>query len=151
VLLDAASGEAIALTRAAFYGLICRRVFKILKRQLEALERDSARRFEDRMVTHLRATFPSELERHDVREVQELVRRGVERAGSYGITLEYEVCLYLHLVVVRGEAFDLDPSRPWIRYMLGRPRRGRLSKIEEIYDSLMAHHRWEGLEGGARA
>ncbi len=114
-------------------------MFKILQEQIAALQQGVLRRFEIKMADHLKGAFAEELRGVDVSEVRALVRYGIQRAQSYGITLERDVCFFLRVAAVRGRDFDVDPSRPWVRYMLTRPSVGRVSRIEAIHDAVMLH------------
>ncbi len=86
------------------------------------------------MVTHLGRVFPDDARtRHD-QELRPLIRRGMERAARWGIELEFGMCLYLHLALHLGEAFDEDPARPWARATLEDPSWDPERRVSELHD-----------------
>ena len=74
--------------------------------------------FEERMLTHLEAVFGQRCESMGRAGVRQMVRHGIEQAGSYGISAEREVCKYIDLMFIFGEQYDVDPALPWAAEIL---------------------------------
>ena len=47
-----------------------------------------------------------------------MIRYGVERAGSYGIGTERDVCKYIDLMFAFGRDFDKNQDLPWASRIL---------------------------------
>ena len=104
------------------------------KSQHAAFARVAVDEFEDRMVLHLRRVFPDDARMLRDETLRPLIRRGMERAAGWGIELEFGICLYLHVVLQLGEAFDEDPSLPWARAMLEDERWDPERRVSELHD-----------------
>src|SRR5215472_3275189 len=86
--------------------------------QLDVLSEPQIKRFEDRMLSHLRNSFPQQSELLGELRLREMIRQGVKRAGVYGITTERDVCKYVDLMMVWGTDFDQDQKLPWAGQIL---------------------------------
>lgn len=104
-------------------------------KQQESMHSSAAQLFEERMVVHLQKCFPSESASLGQGGVRWMIRRGVERAPSYGITTERDTCKYIDIMMVFGRDFDVRPDLPWAAEILndGVLRSGT-AKIERLFD-----------------
>jgi hypothetical protein len=106
--------------------------------QMEELNRRQAEKFEDRMVEHLRETFPEPCQEMGEDALREDIRYGMDRAESYGIESEQDVCNYVNLMMALGRDFDTD--RPWARRILTDPDvAGPAERIDALYDEAEGH------------
>ena len=46
--------------------------------------------------------------------LDELILEACERARSYGISTQKDVCKFLNLMFTFGRHFDTDPALPWV-------------------------------------
>ena len=46
------------------------------------------------------------------------IHAGIDRAATYGIEAEQDVCAYIDMMVLFGDDFDRDPALPWPRAIL---------------------------------
>ena len=69
--------------------------------------------FEDRVAAHLKRCFPRQSEALGEAKVHEVIHYGIQRAKSYGIIAERDVCKYIDLMIVFGRDFDKDPQLGW--------------------------------------
>jgi len=90
----------------------------IRNEQMDKLGKDEARKFEDKMVAHLKEFFPDTCEELGEPGVRKSIRHGVERAESYGLVDEQDVCTYIDVMYVFGQDFDRDPECPWASRIL---------------------------------
>ncbi len=90
----------------------------IRNEQMGELGKDEAGKFEDKMVTHLKEFFPDTCEELGEPQVRESISHGVDRAESYGLVDEQDVCTYIDVMYVFGPDFDRDPECPWASRIL---------------------------------
>ncbi len=69
------------------------------------------------MVDHLRRHFPDEMKGRDD-DLRAFVRRGIDKAWSYGIRETSGICQLIDVMVFFGENFDTDPRYPWAHEIL---------------------------------
>ena len=91
----------------------------IRQEQMDALSRVALDNFGDRMVVHLKKCFPESCRALGELGTREAIRHGTERAGSYRLTAERDVCRYIDVMLAFGRDFDADPSLPWAAEILG--------------------------------
>ena len=93
----------------------------IRKEQMDAFSHAALRIFECRMVAHLNRHFPKRCAKLGEDGVREWIRYGIERARTYGIVSERDVCKYIDVMFVYGRDFDTDRRRPWAGQILNDP------------------------------
>lgn len=71
----------------------------------EAMQRG----FELRMLTYLRANFPSASENSD-EEILRIIRQGIDDASRYDIVTEADVQRYIKYMFIYGPDFDANPE-----------------------------------------
>lgn len=108
-------------------------LFRIRPEQMEAFAAAARKDFENRMVVHLRQVLPDECAPLGEQGLRELIRAGLRRTRSYRITAEYDVCRYLHLMLVLGREFDRDPALPWAELLLNQPTQEPSTRMERVY------------------
>ncbi len=86
--------------------------------QFAALAAAQAASFENRMVVHLNRAFEPKCREMGEPKVRETIRQGVEKAASYGITVERDVCRYIDQMFEFHPGFDTDP---WAAGILTNP------------------------------
>jgi hypothetical protein len=106
----------------------------IRKEQLAAFSPLGKQAFEDRMIVHLKKVFPEQCESLGEPKLRESIQYGTQRAASYKITSERDVCKYLDLMIFFGRDFDKDPNLPWAQSILqNQAIRNPSSKVERLY------------------
>lgn len=93
----------------------------IRRSQMEAMSELLARRWEERLVIHLEIFFPEKCKELGPAGVRDTIELGKEKAGSYNIFSERDVCKYLNFMFVYGFHFDMDPELPWAHEILTDP------------------------------
>ena len=109
-------------------------MFIVLKAQLAAFQRAAVDDFAERMVPHLFETFPDESDERGEAGIRALIRLGIERATRHHLAQEYDVCLYLHVMLALGERFDDDPAISWARAALEEAEVSASIRIEKLHD-----------------
>lgn len=108
----------------------------IRQEQLVAFSTEESNKFEKRLLHHLKKFFPAQYQAAGDVKMRELVKEGIHRAASYGITAERDSCKYVDLMIVLGPDFDKDPKLPWAEKILtshaleDKPA----SKVEQLCD-----------------
>ncbi len=119
----------------------------IRKQQMDDMSPDEVRKFEDRMLEHLRECFPEECEDMSEDELREMIRHGVDKAESYGIDAEDDVCGYIDVMAVFGPDFDTDPECAWAAAILNDESIDPEDRSDALCDE--ADARIEAMEGQA--
>lgn len=79
---------------------------------------DLQKEFEDKMVIHLPAAFAEEAAGWEEGELREFVRRGIDKAFAYQITIENDVSRFIEYMFCYGEYFDQDENYEWVQPVL---------------------------------
>ena len=109
----------------------------IRKEQMESLAQAN---FENQIAAHLHEFFPEQCEALGEPEVRKIIRYGFERAESYGIVADGDVCQYIDVMIVFGRDFDTDPELPWAAAILNNGSiKDSSIRIERLCDTAMEH------------
>lgn len=99
------------------------------------LEKYARKRFEDRLIAHLRAMYPDRLRDMSDDELRVFCQEGIERGRKLNIRAEYDVARFLEYRVFLGESFDLRPSPDWLAAILRSEGSGtyKMDRLDECY------------------
>jgi hypothetical protein len=115
-------------------------MLQIRKEQYEELGKVSLKRFEDSMVEHIKEYFPKCFEIHKEPLIRKVILYAVDRAESYGLITERDVCLYINLVFLLGSNFDTDPQMPWAAAILNDETiTDSVIRIDKLHDKGMEY------------
>lgn len=89
--------------------------------QLDALTRERQAALRRWLVDHLRVHFAGELTGWSEARIGALVEAGIARALSHGATRGVTIAKFVHLMVLFGAGFDVDPDLPWAAAILREP------------------------------
>lgn len=103
--------------------------------QMVAFSEQARDVFVERVVGHIKEFFPAHYEAIGNSDTEGLVRHGMERAASYGISEESLVCQYVDLMLLHGPDFDVDPACGWSRKILENPKLGTVEKIDRMIEA----------------
>ncbi len=103
--------------------------------QYQAFVQASLQNFETRALAHLCEFFPEQCQSLGDAGLRRAVAYGIERARSYGISAESEVCQYLDLMFGLGPEFDCDPNLPWAAEILHRADEPA-ARVAQLYGHL---------------
>ena len=93
-------------------------VLTIRKEQMRALESSMLQRFEVRMAGHLKRFFRDHCHALEEAQIRSAIQHGMERAKTYGIVTERNICKYLNRMFIFGRDFDSEPQMPWAAEIL---------------------------------
>jgi len=104
----------------------------LLRSQIEVLEESMRRRFELRLLAHLRACFQVEVRDSTDHELILLIRKGITNSADYGIINESEVAVYVEFMVTVASDFDSNADYAWAGSILRTPGISSRQKLERI-------------------
>lgn len=99
------------------------------KAALSAVMRD---RFIQRMVERARSRFPEEAAGRTTEDLRDLVRAAIDRARTYGISLEGNLETFIDSTFEYGWDFDRSESDSWAAGVLRDPQLSETEKMNEI-------------------
>lgn len=112
----------------------------IRKEQHAALGPIGKKALEGRVVVHLKKAIPQKVEALGKPKVRETIQYGPQRAASYRMTSERDVCKYIDLMVFYGRDFDENSGLPWTQTVLQNQHiRNPSSTIERPYKAAEKH------------
>ena len=110
----------------------------IRKEQMDQMGDEEYRKFEQKMIAHLNEFFPDECKELGEEEVRKAIAYGVNRAASYGIEIERDVCNYIDLMFAIGKDYDTDPEEPWAGQILNDGSFDTpTEKVNTLYDEAL--------------
>lgn len=86
---------------------------ELRKDQMDTMASRCQNDFEQRLLRHLRKAFASETRELSDPSLLERTRPSVQKAGEYGIEMEYDVVRFVDLTFLLGADFDSSPETPW--------------------------------------
>lgn len=124
-------------------------MFRIRGRTWDAFKQHAVQEFEDRMVVHLRTFLAVHCSALGDDQVRLLIRDGIERARSHGLTSERGVCTYIDLSVAFGR--DFDEAVPWAKEIFAREDIHTPQELENCLYHHALEHRDEARGIGEEA
>ncbi|MHC4166686.1 MAG: hypothetical protein ACYSWQ_07000 [Planctomycetota bacterium] len=111
----------------------------IRKEQNDELAKVQLKRFEDRMVIHLKKFFPEECKTLGEEGTLQAIRQALERATGYEIVSERDVCMYTDVMFAFGRDFDKNRKFPWAARILNDEslKDKPSEKAERLYNMAM--------------
>lgn len=88
------------------------------REQYDALTGASREELGDRIAHHLEKLSPQRYAGLGEAEVRQLVRYGLNKAASYGLSRETDLRSFVELIFAFGPDFDENPTFPWARAIL---------------------------------
>ncbi len=87
---------------------------------------------EDEVLQHVQVFFPDRCLALGEDQARDLIRHGIERARTYGIEGEEELCKYVDISFFFGRRFDEE--QPWARSILNSDEPGP-SRVEALFEA----------------
>lgn len=107
-------------------------MFVLRKAHLDSLSKAAMESFEDRMVPHLRASFPDECEELGEIGIRVRIQEGVERAKGHEIVAEKDVARFIHFMFTIRPDFDTSLRTRWAAAILGDVQAPPGERLERI-------------------
>lgn len=119
---------------------------KVRQAKMASLPEPSSPDFYRHVLARLAEIFPQKFRHVGELNARRLIQRGVESAGSYGLTEARGAAIYTGLMFMLGAGFDKDPQFPWAATVLNDEsvdHKGQ--KVERLYGEALAYlDRWAG-------
>lgn len=93
----------------------------IRKEQMEVFEQAARIAFEERMIAHLRKSFPKKCDDIGDEGVRASIQDAVDRTRKLGVALEYDIERYINHMYALGFDFDTNPDYCWVKQILSDP------------------------------
>jgi hypothetical protein len=90
----------------------------IRQEQIKVFEESGWKLFEDELLDHFKVFAQKLFEMRGEQIFRQVIRLGIERAKSYGLTLRGPIRFYIELMFSLGCDFDSDPQLPWVSGIL---------------------------------
>lgn len=107
-------------------------MLQIREEQLDLLSNYMLKRFEDRMIVHLRDNFPESTKEFSEAELRQMIRAGLDKANTYDVTDEVDVERYLEFMLDYGPDFDVSAKTSWAGEILKKPDLTGTEKILKL-------------------
>ena len=113
---------------------------RIRQEHIQAMQPVVLAGFEQKVVAHLKASFPEQTDLLGDEHAREVARYGLHRAQARGITAEREVLLWITLMVLLGSDFDEDVQLAWVQQTLGDPALADpIDRMDRLYEEAMTY------------
>ncbi len=93
-------------------------MLKIREEQLAALRIPLVRRFDQRLLRHVRTHFQEETENRSDAELLDHIRQALDRALTYGLRKGQDLFKYVNVSMIYGPDFDEREETAWLREYL---------------------------------
>lgn len=106
----------------------------ITEQTMAAFSEMSAKRYEDKVVSHLSKLFPDRFQELTEPVVRRVVRYGIIQAERHGFVNEDNVCEFIDMMFAYGRNFDTEA--PWAKAVLFDPNvADPLVRSQRLYDA----------------
>jgi hypothetical protein len=111
-------------------------MLKLRKEHLDAFEAQVVNLFIGRVITHVKALWPADCAQLGDPAVKDLVRSGIQRAASLGLTSEYDMVRFIDLSFILVKDFETNPLSGWTRAILADRKLDPSSRIDKLYQRM---------------
>lgn len=106
----------------------------IRKEQMEAFSAAMSRRFEQRMLEHIRDIFADRTKPVSDEKIRIFIQDSITRAERYTIEYEDDIRRFIEYLVIYGTQFDTKPETRWAGEILQRTDLSGTAKMDMIDD-----------------
>ncbi len=104
------------------------------KEQIDALKAAMRRRFEIRMVEHIRQTFPDHTKNVSDEKIHYAVQEITRKAEGFGIEFEDDIRRFIEYIVIYGTQLDVKEETLWMANILRCDNLNGTTKMDMIDD-----------------
>lgn len=113
----------------------------IRKEQLAVLAAEEMRKFENRLLVHVKKCFPEQYREEEEAKIRKTLQYGVQRAAAHRFSCEREICKYIDLMLVFGSDFDRSS---WASSVLDNPEIGPKRKMKQLFKAAVSQGKTSG-------
>ncbi len=88
-------------------------MFVIRREQMDVFSQAEIKKFESRMILHLRSVFPDQTKNTSNPDLLKMIQLGIEKSAKYNIITEGDVRRYLECSILYGWDFDTKSEIYW--------------------------------------
>jgi hypothetical protein len=111
-------------------------MLKLRKEHLAAFEAHVVNLFISRVTAHVKAVWPAESTELGDPAVSEIVRNGIQRGSTLGLSTEYDLVRYVDLSFLLAKDFETNPLAAWTRPILADRMVPARLKIDRLYQRM---------------
>ena len=115
----------------------------IRQKQLDTLIKGSDEEFIEFLVEHVREEFPEKTAERDDETLRAMVKGGVARAESHGLTTAEDQTAFVSIMFEIAPNFD---EQPQIKMVLDDENFAPEARIERLWSPLVPEEAWEEAE-----
>ena len=104
----------------------------ISQKQMKIFQNTEIRKFEDRMLEHLRKVFPEETDAIKDNELLKLIQAGINNAQKYEMEMEWDIRRYIECSFLYGWDFDKNKKTEWAINILEDKSIGTREKMDKV-------------------
>src|SRR5262245_14362047 len=93
-------------------------MLKLRKEHLEAFEAQAVSLFAERVLAHVKAVWPVESADLGDDILRSAVRAAIQRAGTLGLSGEYDIVRFVDLSFILATDFETNPLSIWTRAIM---------------------------------
>jgi len=108
-------------------------MLKLRQEHLAAFEAHVVSRFISRVIAHVKAVWPAECAELGDPAVAEIVRNGIQRGTTLGLSIEYDLVRYVDLSFLLATDFETNPLASWTRHILADRMASPRLKLDRLY------------------
>ena len=107
--------------------------------QIDVFHAHEMRKFEDRVLAHVREAFPREYQEMGEGGLRDLLQEAIERASKYELESERDITLFMDLMLALGPDFDNTSTSPWVSEILSDEFYPSPSdRIDRLYEMVLS-------------
>lgn len=106
------------------------------KEHLTAFEATAISLFASRVIAHVKAVWPAECGELGDPAVADMVRNGIQRAATLGLSSEHEVVRFVDLSFILAKDFDTHPLAGWTRPILSDRKLSPGARLDRLYQRM---------------
>lgn len=115
----------------------------IRKEQLAVLTAEEMKKFENRLLVHVKKCFPEQYKAEGEAKIRKTLQYGVQRAAAHRFSSERDICKYIDLMLVFGSDFDRSS---WASSVLDNPEKiGPKRKVKQLFKAAMSQGKPSGV------
>ena len=111
----------------------------IRKAQMEEFGRHRSAVFEQVAIDHVRKLFAEDCVARTEVQLRELIRNGIARGRSYGLTASKDLLTFIDHMFILGPEFDDKPEYSWARDVLTNTQFSSETKADLLIRLTMKH------------
>jgi hypothetical protein len=111
-------------------------MFKLRKEHLAAFEAHVVNLFISRVTAHVKAVWADECAELGDPAVIEIVRNGIQRGATLGLSVELDLVRYVDLSFLLAKDFETNPLAMWTRSILADRLVAPRMKLDRLYQRM---------------